>query len=314
MEIKSRIELNLYCDEIKEQIYNDPIHGQERWMYIGVLIVPKNIEKVLMQNLLNKRCGANQHKTWGKCPNKCQYHRKNNKEAHYTNCDSADEYHIALRWLDYMLSDFEYTYFYILGINLTNLDYKYFANGSPTDRFNSIYNRFFRTAILKPIKNYFYKYKEIIIESIIHDEAELKEDEYFPWHSIYKIKKDGTILVKSNEIEFIQSDHKKSNDVRSHFLQYIDIIMGSIFNSLHWQSQDEKKTALAEKVYPLLHRLMHEPSNKNSSFCYFLRKSLDFFPSTKILSLKGFEQYEIKGGFYKIREPRIKKNHQPTLF
>jgi len=121
------IALNLYCDEIHEQTIRDETFGDEKWAYIGILIVPVEREEELILNLLNKRCGNPDPQPWATCSPLCKFHSKNDKEVHYNRVDSMNEYFIADRWLDFLLYDISLTYFYILGINLTNLDYRYFG-------------------------------------------------------------------------------------------------------------------------------------------------------------------------------------------
>ena len=40
-------------------------------------------------------------------------------------------------------------------------------------------------------------------------------------------------------------------------IQYIDILMGAIFNALHWESQNEKKENLAFAIQPLLLQMIN---------------------------------------------------------
>lgn len=312
-----QIDLNLYCDEIKEVNIRDPFFGMEKWAYIGVLIVPVSTEAELISWLLDKRCGnPTEPKKWASCSPSCQYHAKNDKEVHYNLLYSMDEFFIASRWLDFMLSDTSLTYFYILGIDLARLDYSCFGEAKPSERFQRIYNRFFRTAILKPVKSYFYPYERIVIRSIVHDPTEMAYGDYFPWHAIYRIGLDDEkIAFGCDEIEFLDSDHHKTEDNRSHLIQYIDLILGTIYNALHWASRDQNKTKIALKIRPLLERLMHAPSNVRSSFRYVGRKSIDFFPKYSFPSLAEWENdMRYKGSFYKVRELRVNRYHQPTLF
>ena len=110
-----QIDLNLYCDEIKEVKIEDKTFGNEKWAYIGVLIVPVMRQDELITNLLDKRCGnPDTPRPWGSCNTPCRYHEKNNKEVHYSDCNEMDVYFIADRWLDFLLNDKHLTYFYIV--------------------------------------------------------------------------------------------------------------------------------------------------------------------------------------------------------
>lgn len=313
----SQVHLNLYCDEIKETEIRDPVFGDEKWAYIGLLIVPVSIEAKLVSRLLDKRCGNPKGpKKWGTCSPPCPYHAKNDKEVHYQKLDSMDEYFIGKRWLRFLLTDTCLTYFHILGINLGHLDYSCFGEAKPSERFGRIYNRFFRTAVLKSVKSYFHQYETIIISSVVHDRTEMAYGDYFPWHVIYRIDRDDKkIGFDCEEIKFLDSDHRTSLDPRSHLIQYTDLILGAAFNALHWASQDKNKTDIALRMVPLLERLMHSPGNVNSRFQYVGRQTIDFFPARRVESLA--ERGQELGGrpsFYKIRELRVKRFLQPTLF
>ncbi|MEW6687392.1 MAG: hypothetical protein AB1393_14505, partial [Candidatus Edwardsbacteria bacterium] len=306
----NQITLNLYCDEIKEVDIIDPILGNEKWAYIGILIVPALTEEELISKLLDKRCGNPKGtKSWAACVPFCKYHQKNDKEVHYQKTDSMDQYFIASRWLDFLLTDTHLTYFYILGLDLMRLDYSYFGEAKHSDRFEKIYNRFFRTAVLKSVKSYFSKYETIEIKSIVHDQSEMSSGAYFPWHSIFRIgRDDGKIGFSCKRIEFINSDHRKSTDKRSHLIQYIDLILGATYNALHWTSHDDNKMKLSLKLVPLLKRMMHKPNNTNSHYQYVGRTSIDFFPKYNYQSLSDWEK-TIKSldSFYKKRELRIER-------
>lgn len=307
------INVNLYCDEIKETKIADKADGNQHWAYIGLLVVPAKLENKLISKLCDLRCGNPENTIgWDSCDTKCKFHKKNDKEIHYRKSQSADRYYIAKRWIENVNRDGINTFFYILGLNLDNLDYKCFGNNCPTKRFEIIYNRFFRTALLKSVKSFFYGYDNIIIDNIFHDIADISHHDYFPWHSIYRLEKDDSkISFNTKNIEFIDSDHNKSGDERSHLIQYIDIIMGAIFNALHWESKNEKKENLALAIYPLLKRMMENPKNKNSSYNNYYRKIIDFFPSKKLYE---DEEFPLDGTFYKKRELRIDRKSQPLLF
>lgn len=313
----SSISVNLYCDEIKETTIRDPISGDEKWAYIGVLVVPVSLQGTLLSGLRNRRCShPDGNKTWGACESECPFHAANNRPVHYSDANSGDIFRVAERWLDFLLSDDKLTRFYILGMNLSNLDFSKFGRVRGSERWERIYNRFFRTALLKSVKGCFYSYERIIIESVVHHQSDLQSSEYFPWHVIYRVGRDDQkIEFASHEIEFISSDHRESHDERSHFIQYIDLILGSCRNALHWESKNENKTALALKVEPLLSRLMKNPRNPNSHFNYVGRLAVEFFPEYAYSSLSKWERdVAAHSSFYTNREVRVLRKYNPTLF
>src|SRR5271157_3169691 len=153
-----------------------------------MLIVPEHRKAELLNALLNKRCGNPNHKQWALCSPECVFHDKNDKEVHYSVLRSADEAHIAKRWLDLFLSDKEISHFYFLGINVSRLNYDFFGDAKGTERYYTIYNRFFRTAVQKSVKSDFSSYDKISIADIWHEAGELEGHERFPWHTIQRLE------------------------------------------------------------------------------------------------------------------------------
>jgi len=303
----SSITLKLFCDE----------SGSNDWLYIGVLIVPEKTEGLIFQDLLNKRCGNPKgNKEWDKCSLECERHSHNNTEVHYVEVEkSRDKYFVAERWLDYLLCDIDNVYFYILGIDKKKLDISQFGD---KDKSTNIYNRFFRTAILKSVKSYFHKYKSVIITSIYHDNStSLETNAYFPWHSIFSIgNRDEKVSFKCNSVEFIDSDHRTSNNNYSHFIQLIDLLLGCVNNCLDHTSTNKDKEALAEKCLPLIERLVEKPNNRNSRYKYVGRQKIDFFPKhdLKNVDKNSLEfHYKRMDSFYTKRVLQLKNKNQLSL-
>jgi hypothetical protein len=303
----SSIKLKLFCDE----------SGSRNWLYIGVMIVPERIESWFLQDLLNMRCGHPEgDKIWGQCSDECKRHRHNNTEVHYSEIEkSKDKYFIAEKWLDYLLNDRDKIYFYILGIDLKKLNKAQFGTQKQA---NNIYNRFFRTAILKSVKSYFHKYNSINIEKIFHDKNKaLETDMHFSWHSIFHIgNRDDKVRFASNNISFINSDHRKGKNHYSNFIQFIDLLLGCINNCLDHTSKNVDKETLSEKSLPLIARLIEKPNNKNSSYKYVGRQKIEFFPKH---DLKDSDEtsleyrYKKMDSFYTKRLLKIRNKNQTAL-
>ena len=98
--IHKTISLNLYCDEIKDAIYEnkDPHENKdvsknknaskknnEKWSYVGVLIVPTEKEDKLIKDLKEK----------------C--YKGRNTDVEYKNTNSGEKYAIAENMIDYIL-------------------------------------------------------------------------------------------------------------------------------------------------------------------------------------------------------------------
>jgi hypothetical protein len=305
---KQSVSIKLFCDE----------SGTDDWLYLGILIIPKALEQELLQDLSNSRCGNPKgNKIWGQCNPLCKFHRKNDTEVHFSEIEkSKDKYFVAQRWINYLLNDRENIYFYILGVDLTKLDKSKF--GTKRQKSN-IYNRFFRTAILKSVKSYFYKYNKVIIENIYHDNSiSLQTHSYFSWHSIFYISdKDEKVYFRTNEIDFIDSDHRKSSNSYSNFIQFIDLILGCARNCIEYTSKNIDKEEISIQCLPIISRLIKNPNNINSKYNYVGRQKIDFFPKYNLENLdENTLEYEYKrmDAFFTKRNLRIENRKQGRLF
>lgn len=285
----NKVYVNLYCDEIKECVLKLPLSDtNHKWTYMGLLIVPDCKAQQIYKELVNLRCLANPKRKWGDCKEECKWHAKNNTEVHYQKLDNSIKYQIASKWVQYWLADRENIYFYILGLDLTNLDRDRFGPSSQQDRHSTIYNRFFRTAITKSLKSYFAAYDRIIVQDIYHDRGNQEHHKYFPWHAIFKInEQDEKVYIASDSIRFIDSDHRKEDghDIHSHFIQFIDIILGCVMNCLHLNSTALNKLALAKESFKLVEKLINNPGNINSPDKYVGRQKIEFFPKRHLRGL-----------------------------
>ena len=305
--LMKKVTVSLYCDEIKECLLKLPFGANEKWTYIGVLIVPDSISTHLYSDLVNMRCLAEPPNQWKSCEVKCKWHSKNNTEIHYQGIDDSTKFKIASKWVDYWLNDRNNIYFYILGINLTKLNMQKFGPIGQQDRHSTIYNRFFRTAIKKALKTYFSQYDIIVIKDIFHDEGNVEHHDYFPWHSIFKLhSEEEKLYFSSNRIKFISSDHRMqpNNDMHAHFIQLIDIILGCFMNCLHANSKNKNKLGLAKQSFELVSRLVREPDNPNSRYNYFGRQMIDFFPREDLKRIDEnslMYKYRSLNQFYKKR-------------
>jgi hypothetical protein len=300
----SVIELNLFCDEIKSKAC--PITG-DKWHYLGILIVPILQQASLLEDILKARYRCENLDT---LETGSIYFPKNNKIVHFSELD-ADTYHIAKRWHDYILNPLsaKKVFFNILGINQNRLRMENFGNRND---FNRIYSRFFRTALVFPLKKYFSN-QQILIHNIYHEYGDQIHDKLFPWHSIYRINRDQErINFVNKEIQFLDGDHKTNN--LSNFIQLIDVILGTTANVFHDSTIDEHKIRLTKDFFDLIRRLINAPDNYRSKYCknYSKRMNVDFFP--KRSEPKIIEVQDPIGEFYKKRDFLISHHRQERLW
>jgi hypothetical protein len=116
------IKVDIYADEIKERQLIGIDGKSQKWIYIGILIVPLHKKLELFNQLMIRRCGSPNPNNWALCTNECDFHSKNGIEIHYNELRSQSIYFIAKRWTQYFIQDTDNTYFYMLGIETTKIN------------------------------------------------------------------------------------------------------------------------------------------------------------------------------------------------
>jgi len=263
------VRVNIYADEVKSKTC--PL-SNNKWHYIGLIV--EDLDHPLLNDIISERFCGNFDKN-------SPYFEKNNKIVHWSEIHSADQKNICKRWFEYILNPNKSRkkfYSYILGLNDSNLIRDEFDT---EDDFNSKYNRFFRSTILYSLKTFF-SGKNIIIENIYHEQGQQQHNYYFPWHCIYKIQKEDNITINCSEIIFLPKDHKV--DERSNIIQLCDSLLGvstSILHGIEKSNISKYREELMDVYIPFISRLINNTKNKNSSYKYYNRIIISFFPKVK---------------------------------
>ena len=278
---KDTINIDIYADESKKIAYNN-----ENITYIMVMAIPCDKKENLFNKLNNSRCLNEIQNNYANCKNNCKYHINNNVEIHYSHLGKHQiTRKIANKWIDILLENDKNNeksiYFNILGIKNNSLE---FNNFGENHIHANIYNRFFRTALVRLLRM-FDEYKNVEINHIFHDKTdEMQNHFFFENRTVYKILYDEDIKGKNkykfntDKIEFIDSNHITGNIQDSQFIQFVDLILGVTENVIHANASNETKIELTNKINPLITRILENPGNKNSSYNYFNKQTLSFFP------------------------------------
>jgi len=295
-------EINIFADEIQSK--KCP-YTNEKWIYIGIVV--EDLSNLLLKDIISERFCNN-------LDEQSPYYDKNNRIIHWSTITDIDTKNICKRWFEYILNPDKSGrkfYAYILGINNSKLNKEEFDE---SDRFNSKYNRFFRSAILYALKTFFPN-KKTIVKKIYHEEGQQKYHEYFPWHCIYKItEKESNIIFNCSNIEFLPKDHRK--DEKSNLIQLCDAFMGactSIIHGIPKSNTSKYREELMDIILPLVKRMVNKPNNKNSHYQHTNRIMIRFFP--KVKSAPG-DIERLQNQFYTKRSLYYeeKKSGQQSLF
>lgn len=274
-------------------------------MYLGLLAIPENQRLEALKILEEDRKAV-------------PYFR----ELKSTKLTQRPKIELAKRWLRRVMEDDQKCFhFYILGLNMDNLERRAFGDTN-REQFRRIYNRFFRSAVAYTLKYFFGDSDQIEVLAIFHDRTEMEHDDLFDWHTIWKLEmKEEKIVFKSDKIKFIDSDHDKEEDYPddSHFIQLIDLILGSVRQCLDCTSTKDGIIEVAKEFLPLVERLTdkHRYNNPNSRYRYYRRCSIAFFPSKKLTVKDLGDQWKrIQSSFF-VQRPSLlaeKLSGQQKLF
>lgn len=123
------------------------------------------------------------------------------------------------------------------------------------------------------------------VTNIFHDrEGLLETDSDFAKYALPQLNRnEPRITYASPDVIFINSDHAKEPvyKAQSHFIQFIDCIIGATRQAVHSPNDNEARRKLAEKWFPIVARLndSRKCRNPNSRYQHYPRANLSFFPS-----------------------------------
>lgn len=313
-EKESKIELDIYIDEI------EPEHNCN-YIILGALFVPRDNKDKIFAEIFNIRCQNDQYDKWhddfNSCPFKerCkkEWHDMDNCEIHFTDIREGrvnrSMIKISKSWLKNYCDNNQKYFTNVLYISLDNLDVSFFGDSSIN---SNIYNKFLRTLINYGLKCFFSIYDKIIIKNIFYDEkTDLERHYFFNSSNLSKIAYESSKnIIFENKVIFLKSDHKEEEKYpeESHFIQLIDIIIGSIRHNLFRISESDNKDDVARIIRPLLNKIRQE---------YFCSDKLkvSFFPKNRIQTitdLKNEETYQRNDEFYYLDSFNFKMSEQST--
>ena len=290
------LDVLVYSDEIKP--FTNSLG--ERWMYLGLVIIPgpRYDEARLVLENLRRDVGYNGELHFTTLRNYSYAHQHNKKTL------------LARRWVEAVLYDSQKTFhYYLLGINLSNIQEQAFGDRGLEQKLN-MYSRLYRSSILYSLKSFF-PGRQVRV-AIYHDkENSLQQHPRFDRYNIRLINsQEDNISFLKPSVEFVDSDHQKETRFpqASHFIQLCDILTGGISHVFDARNDKDGCNEIARILVPLVERLIdsHERRNPNSHFFHYQRLSLSFFPSKRLKPKELNNPIKrLTSGFY---------YHRPLLF
>jgi hypothetical protein len=267
--LQNPVHVNIYADEVRGKAcpYTNNI-----WNYIGIIV--EDLDHPLLDDIIHERF-------MGNFDEHSKYYEMNNKIVHWCEIRIADTKNVCKRWFEYILNPDKSRssfYFYMLGLNDSHLIREEFDT---EDQFNSKYNRFFRSALLYALKTFF-SGRNVVVENVFHEEGPQQYHFYFPWHVISTLGRDEAIIFNCDTITFLPKDHRK--EARANLIQLCDVVLGVSTSLIHGIEKSKKsgyREELANLYAKLFERIINNPKNKVSSYEYYNRIQVSFFPREK---------------------------------
>jgi hypothetical protein len=257
-------------------VFHDERRYGKEWLYHGLLAIPVgNLKDVLREMNL--------------CRDSAKYYR----ELHFckiTDKRFSNKIKLAREWIRFFRNKFfYYGYLYFFGVCCKNINYDVFGDSKDkrSQKDFRIYNRFFEMALFSMLRFFFKNQDKVIVSEIFSHASDRPEEDPFPHHPIYKIKKRKVknIHIDTSRVTQISSNHEKEDaySSESQCIQFIDCIIGAIGQVLDCSSKKECFVELGDLTLPLVREIISNPYNWRSD--YYKRYILNFFPR-KALEVK----------------------------
>jgi len=220
---------------------------KEKWLYHGFILCEVQKCSMLVCDLVDKKNEA-------ECPvgDRIRFVKLTSKSAGSPSTKTVVKWAELFRDKCYMNM-----WFYLLGINLANINYDAFgpkSNGQ--DRIFRIYNRFFEMGLYSACRWFFNPdTMDVEIENMFSEDRSLEKDNPFTFYAPYKInKKESNIKVKNKHITQISSTPSKERNYPDyvHVLNLVDILVGSFSEVFDYSSTQDGCVEVAEKLYKRL--------------------------------------------------------------
>lgn len=288
-------------DLVELLAFHDERELRGKWLYHGFIFCQVEKCSVLIDDLVDMKNKA-------KCPigDRIHFVELTSKSTGSQSTKTAVKWSELFR--DPCYVDTIKARFYLLGINLGNINYDAFgpkSNGQ--DRSFRIYNRFFEIGLFSACRWFFNPATtDVEIANIFSEERSLEKHNPFTFYAPYKInKKESNITINPKHITEISSTPSKEKNFPDyvHVLNLADILVGSFSEVFDYSSTQDGCIEVAGKIYDICDKLSKNPFNTNSR--YYKRYTMSFFPrqKLKLSEIMRSETSQLNNQFYYKRQP-----------
>jgi hypothetical protein len=258
-------------NSIRLFIFHDERFIPKKWLYHGFVLCKPEHLFALHDELIKA---------------KAEVGCAQNKRIHFSTLSSdsngSSRTRTAVKWAELSVRKlYEYIWFYLFGVNLSNIDYQFFGpttNGQIRD--SRMYNRFFEIGLFSACRYFFNVIDDKVeIVKMFSEERSLETDNPFLNYAPDKInQRQSNIIVKCKQIIQVAGDfsREKDNPECVEIVNFVDVMMGAFSQSIDSTGKQRGCLEVARKLFPVCRRLCENPYNKNSR--YYKRYAMSFFP------------------------------------
>jgi len=258
-------------NRVRLLVFHDERFIPKKWLYHGFVLCKPEQFSALQKELLRAKtevgCGQN-------------------KRIHFSNLSSdsagSSRTRTAVKWAELSVHKlYEHIWFYLFGVNITNIDYQFFGPLSDGQiRDYRMYNRFFEIGLYSACRYFFdVENEKVEIVKIFSEERSLEADNPFLNYAPDKInRRQSNIIVKCKQIIHVAGDfsREKDNPECVDTVNFVDVIMGAFSQAIDRTGRQRGCLEVAQQLFPVCQKLCENPYNKNSR--YYKRYAMSFFP------------------------------------
>lgn len=255
-------------------VFHDERYLKPEWLYHGYLFCSEDSIDWLHARLLEIRSNAN-------CERDKSIHFKELRSG----SSGSTRTKTAVGWAKFFVNEmYENAWFYLLGINLRNVDYDFFgpvADGGTRDY--RIYNKFFEIGLYSACRFFFDVRKDLVeIVRIFSEKRDLPEDDPFLLHAPYRINKRGSnITINCTQVTPLAGGIKREGQFPEHVdvVNLVDVLVGGCSQVFDNPGRKDGCEEVARILVPVCQFFAINPYNpRGENRCYLKKYVASFFP------------------------------------
>lgn len=296
-------ETDINRQSFEVNIFHDEREMRGAWFYHGYLIATTGSVPTLTARLNDLRIATG-------CVRPVHFA---DLTAHST---TSSRTRLAVAWAKACWKELHaHTYFCLFGLDLTKVDYEFFAgnDSARSEEDARIYNKFMEIGLYGALRFFFPWEANVNVVNVFSHQRSREETDSFRWRPIYNInRRDRNITLTHSQIIEISDDpiQEATYPQYSELIQYVDVVMGAISHNLDYFAKSKTGCdEVSDILLPLTEWLVGPRPDYRSPF--YKRYCVSFFP--KVSASPDNLSHTVANQFYHQREIRRIEKRQLRL-